>query len=53
MHKLLEEVTKNIAYEIVFDKIDKKTEIASRLIHFNKTNMTLTKDVMKYKLKIK
>lgn len=52
-HEQLEEVTKNIAYEIVADKIDKKPEIASELIHFNQKNKSMVKDVMRYKLKAK
>jgi len=52
-HESLEEITKNIAYEIVADSIDEKPDVASELIHFNKENKTMLKDVMKYKLKMK
>ncbi|MFD1602480.1 hypothetical protein ACFSJW_21365 [Flavobacterium artemisiae] len=51
--QILEEVTRNIAYEIVADKIEERPELASELIHFNKNNTSMTKDVMKYKLKVK
>ncbi|WP_394773510.1 hypothetical protein [Flavobacterium sp.] len=49
----LEEMIKNIAYEIAADKIDKMPDIASELLHFNKNNKSMLKDVMKYKLKLK
>lgn len=49
----LEEVTRNIAYEIVASRIEERPELASELLHFNKNNKTITKDVMKYKLKVK
>jgi tetratricopeptide (TPR) repeat protein len=49
----LERITKNIAYEIVADRINKTPEIVSELIYFNKNNKSLLKDVMKYKLKVK
>jgi tetratricopeptide (TPR) repeat protein len=49
----LEEVTRNIAYQIVADKIEERPELASELLHFNKNNTSMTKDVMKYKLKVK
>lgn len=52
-HESLEELTKNIAYEIVADKIDSKPEIATELIHFNEKNRSMVKDVMKYKIKAK
>lgn len=52
-HQDLEELTKNIAYEIVADKISTKPEIASELISFNPKNKSMIKDVMKYKLKKK
>ncbi|MBB4801937.1 tetratricopeptide (TPR) repeat protein [Flavobacterium nitrogenifigens] len=47
----MEELTKNIAYEIVANKIDKKPEIALELLHFNEKNRSMLKDVMKYKIK--
>ncbi|MBE8726768.1 hypothetical protein [Flavobacterium hungaricum] len=49
----LEEITKSIAYEIVASKIDERPELASELLNFNKNNTTMTKDIMKYKLKVK
>ncbi|MFB9076597.1 hypothetical protein ACFFLS_25300 [Flavobacterium procerum] len=49
----IEEVTRNIAYEIVASRIDKNPEIASELIHYAKNNSTLLKDVGRYKLKAK
>jgi tetratricopeptide (TPR) repeat protein len=49
----VEELTKNIAYEIVADRVDKTPDIASELVHFNKNNKSMLKDVMKYKLKMK
>lgn len=50
-HEDLEEITKNIAYEIVADKIMIKPDIASELVAFNEKNKSMLKDVMKYKLK--
>ncbi|RKR11700.1 hypothetical protein C8C83_3443 [Flavobacterium sp. 90] len=52
-HESLEEITKNIAYEIVADRIDEKPDIASELLSFNSRNKSMLKDVMKYKVKIK
>ncbi|MEN2398605.1 hypothetical protein GKZ90_0002345 [Flavobacterium sp. MC2016-06] len=49
--KTMEDLTRNIAFEIVADRIDKNPEIASRLIYFNKKNTSMTKDIMKFKLK--
>ncbi|MDX6187904.1 hypothetical protein SGQ83_00950 [Flavobacterium sp. Fl-318] len=49
--KILEDITRSIAYEIVADRIDENPEIASQLIHFNKTNNSMVKDVMKFKWK--
>ena len=45
----LKEYTKEIAYEIIAKRIQQYPQIASELIAFNKTNTTITKDVMKYK----
>lgn len=45
----LKEYTKEIAYEIIAKRIHQNPQIASELIAFNKTNTTITKDVMKYK----
>lgn len=50
-HEDLEEIIKNIAYEIVADKITVKPDIASELVAFNENNKSMLKDVMKYKLK--
>lgn len=50
-HEDLEEITKNIAYEIVADKITIKPDIASELVAFNEKNKSMLKDVMRYKLK--
>ena len=44
---------RNIAYEITAERVDVNPEIASELVHFNKNNKSLLKDVMKYKLKMK
>lgn len=52
-HESLEEITKNIAYEIVADSIDEKPDVASELLSFNVSNKSMLKDVMKYKLKMK
>ncbi|PXY42742.1 hypothetical protein DMB65_01600 [Flavobacterium cheongpyeongense] len=49
----LEEMIKNMAYEIAAGRIDKNPDIASELLHFNKENKSMLKDVMKYKLKLK
>lgn len=46
----LETQTKNIAYEIIAEKIASKPELASELIHFNKKDQSITKDILKYKL---
>lgn len=46
----LEFVTRTIAYEIVAAKIEKKPEIATDLLSFNKGNTSLSKDIMRYKL---
>ncbi|MBN8641550.1 MAG: hypothetical protein J0L86_07020 [Flavobacteriales bacterium] len=45
----LKEVTKDIAYEIISEKVETNKYIASELIHFNKNNLGITKDVMKFK----
>lgn len=42
---------KEIAYEIISDKIDKNPEIASEIIFFNRQDNAINKDVMKYKSK--
>lgn len=52
-YEALEEITKNIAYEIVADRIDEKPDVASELLSFNTKNKSMLKDVMKYKLKQK
>lgn len=46
----LEPVTRAIAYEIIASKIEKKFDISSELLDFNKGNTSLSKDVMRYKL---
>lgn len=46
----LEPVTRAIAYEIVASKIEKKSDISTELLSFNKENTSLSKDVMRYKL---
>lgn len=48
-HISLNEVTKEIAYEIISQKIETNKFIASELIYFNKENAGITKDVMKFK----
>lgn len=52
-HEENQGMIKNIAYEIVADRIDKNPDVASELVHFNKNNKMMLKDVMKYKLKAK
>lgn len=52
-HEENQGMIKNIAYEIVADRIDKNPDVASELVHFNKNNKLMLKDVMKYKLKAK
>ncbi len=47
-HEELEEMIRNIAYEIAASRIDINPEVASELVHFNKNNKSLLKDVMKY-----
>lgn len=49
-HEENQGMIKNIAYEIVADRIDKNPDVASELVHFNKNNKLVLKDVMKYKL---
>ncbi|TPG32920.1 tetratricopeptide repeat protein [Flavobacterium pectinovorum] len=49
----VEEVTKNIAYEIVAERIDERPDVASELLSFNPNNKAILKDVMKYKWKRK
>ena len=46
----LETVTREIAYEIIASKIEKKSDISTELLSFNKENTSLSKDVMRYKL---
>lgn len=48
--KDLEELTKDIAYEIIASQIETKPDISSELVYFNKINKTISKDIMKYKL---
>ena len=52
-YEVLEESIRNIAYEIAARRIDHHADIASELIHFNKDNKSMLKDVMKYKLKMR
>ncbi|KUJ60704.1 hypothetical protein AR687_16895 [Flavobacteriaceae bacterium CRH] len=52
-YEQLEEMIRNIAYEITADRISANPEVASELVHFNKNNKSILKDVMKYKLKQK
>ncbi|MEA9414495.1 tetratricopeptide repeat protein [Flavobacterium sp. PL02] len=52
-HEENQGMIKNIAYEIVADRIDKNPDVASELVHFNKNNKLMLKDIMKYKLKAK
>ncbi len=52
-HEKLEELTKNIAYEIIAEKITQKPDIASELVHFNKNDKSITKDILKFKLNSK
>lgn len=49
----LETLTRTIAYEIVAAKIEKKPEISTDLLTFNKGNTSLSKDIMRYKMNIK
>ena len=46
----LQSQTKNIAYEIIAEKMASKPELASELIHFNKKDQSISKDILKYKL---
>ena len=46
----LETLTRDIAYEIIASKIEKKADISSELLHFNKSNQSISKDIMKFKL---
>lgn len=46
----LEDLTKDIAYEIIASKIDLKPDISSELVYFNKANKSISKDIMKFKL---
>jgi tetratricopeptide (TPR) repeat protein len=52
-HEENQGMIKNIAYEIVADRIDQNPDVASELVHFNKKNKLMLKDIMKYKLKAK
>ncbi len=45
----LKEVTKEIAYKIIAEKLESNKYIASELIHFNKDNSRIIKDVMLFK----
>lgn len=47
----LKEVTRDIAYEIIAEEIKTNRNAASELIHFNKENKTLVKDVTKFKIR--
>ncbi|OXB12362.1 hypothetical protein B0A68_19220 [Flavobacterium reichenbachii] len=49
----LEELTRNIAYEIAAEKIEENPNVASELINFNKSNKSIIKDVLKFKLRAK
>jgi tetratricopeptide (TPR) repeat protein len=46
----LETLTRDIAYEIIASKIEKKPDISTELLHFNKSNPSISKDIMKFKL---
>jgi tetratricopeptide (TPR) repeat protein len=48
-HEVLRENIKDIAYEIIAEKLDTDPFIASELIFFNKNDKSITKDVMKFK----
>ena len=48
--KALEELTKDIAYEIIASKIEAKPDISSELAYFNKGNKSISKDIMKFEL---
>ncbi|MFC4818318.1 hypothetical protein [Flavobacterium sp. GCM10023249] len=48
-HHELEQVTKEIAYEIVAQKIKTNPQIVSELVTFNGNNTTIVKDVIRYK----
>ncbi|MFT3978884.1 MAG: hypothetical protein QM687_00350 [Ferruginibacter sp.] len=47
--KDMEEMTRNIAYEIVADTIQQKPSIASEIKNFNPTDKVIIKDIMRYK----
>lgn len=46
----LQGVTKNIAYEIIAEKLDTDRLISSELIHFNSDNRSILKDIFKFKV---
>ncbi len=46
----LKEFTKNIAYEIIAERITSNPQIVSELMFFNKEDKRISKDVLKYKL---
>jgi len=48
--KSLQEVTKNIAYEIIAERLDTDKLISSELIHFNSDNRSILKDIVKFKV---
>lgn len=45
----LEEMTRNIAYEIVSERISHNPHISAELVYFNKNNMSISKDIIKYR----
>lgn len=50
-HESLEELTKDLAYEIIADRIASDKSISSELIYFNVENPSISKDIIKFKFK--
>lgn len=48
-HSNLEEITKEIAYQIVSEKINNHPQLASELVPFNTGNKSIIKDVIRFK----
>jgi len=47
--KEMEEITRDIAYEIIAQQIQKKPSIASEMKHFNPSDKVIIKDIIRYK----
>lgn len=46
----LKETSRDMAYEIISSQLRKNKNIASELLHFNKENQTLLKDISKFRM---